>query len=204
VQLPLGTPQVEAALQSPLSEPRAGDTVVLFKIGERSSAYAVGPELGPRPITPGQFVSVVVCEAQTPRAALPADTNARVMAAYEAVRRDAAGRLGRARRPLSDTRSRRYVSRELRTARQSYAENAEELRHIDILRQIFLDQLPANVLRELQEIQRMELTGNSLIRRLDALRERHRLNPQEADETPSDGAAHIEVVRIICSDGLRQ
>lgn len=125
------------------------------------------------------------------------------MAAYTAVRGEAASRLGRARRPMSDTRARRYISRELRAARAMYAENGEELRHIDVLRQIFLDHLPATVMRELQEVQRMELRGGSLIRRLDALRERHRLNPQEPDEDPSEAAVDVEVVRIICSDGLQ-
>jgi hypothetical protein len=47
----------------------------------------------------------------------------------------------------------------------------------------------------------MELTGASLIRRLDAMRERHRLVLQDPGEG-TDAPADVEVVRIICSDGL--
>lgn len=47
----------------------------------------------------------------------------------------------------------------------------------------------------------MELTGPSLIRRLEALRDRYRLNPPEPDDQASP-AASAEVVRIVCSDGL--
>ncbi len=68
-----------------------------------------------------------------------------------------------------------------------------------MLQRIFLDHLPNTVLAELEEARRMELTGSSLVRRLEALRERRRLNPSE----PSDaGPAHVEVMRIVCSDGL--
>lgn len=55
------------------------------------------------------------------------------MAAYEATRREAATRLGRARRPGSDTRLRRYLSKKLRAARERHAEESEELRRIGIL-----------------------------------------------------------------------
>lgn len=63
---------------------------------------------------------------------------------------------------------------------------------------LFLDHLPTNVLSELNEVRRMELAGFSLVRRLEAIRERHRLNPPEAGARPAD----VEVMRIICSDGL--
>jgi hypothetical protein len=47
----------------------------------------------------------------------------------------------------------------------------------------------------------MEFTGSLLIRRLEALRDRYRLNPPEPDETAAP-TADAEVVRTICSDGL--
>jgi len=201
VQLPLGSPRLEASVRSPLDDPQPGESVALFKHGERPSAYAVDSALKPRQITPGQLIAAIECGPDTPGASLPADTNERVMAAYEATRRAAESRLGRARRPGTDTRLRRYLSKQLRAAREGWADAPEELRRIGVLQQIFLDHLPANVLAELDEVRRMELTGASLVRRLEALRERHRLNPAEQDASEAAPAA-TEVVRIICSDGL--
>jgi hypothetical protein len=45
----------------------------------------------------------------------------------------------------------------------------------------------------------MELAGFPLVRRLEALRERYRLNPPES---PANGPAAIEVMRMVCSDAL--
>ncbi len=200
VQLPLGASSLEAAPQTPMDGPQADETVVLFKHGERASAYTVGSGLTPRPITAGQFIAAVECAPDTPGALLPPDTNPRVMAAYDATRREMAGRLGRARRPGTDTRTRRYLSRHLRTAREQTTDD-DALRRISLLQQIFLGHLPATVVNELAEIPRMELTGETLIRRLDALRERHRLTAPDLDETATAPTA-TEVVRIVCSDGL--
>ncbi len=202
VQLPLTSPKLEAGVRSPHDDPRPGDMVVLFKHGERPSSYAVDADLAPRQITPGQLIAAMECECDTRGAPLPADTNRRVMAAYEATRSDAETRLGRARRTSTDTRLRRYLSRQLRAAREQYDDNPEELKRIGVLQQIFLDHLPSNVLAELEEVRHMELTGSSLIRRLEALRERHRLNPADQDDTTPTTSATTEVVRIICSDGL--
>lgn len=68
-----------------------------------------------------------------------------------------------------------------------------------MLQRIFLDHLPNAVLAELEEARRMELTGSSLVRRLEALRERRRLNPSESSDVSH---THVEVMRIVCSDGL--
>jgi hypothetical protein len=56
------------------------------------------------------------------------------------------------------------------------------------------------VLQEAGEVRKMELTGLSLIRRLEALCLRHKLNPAEDGEEAE--ARDAEVVRIICSSGL--
>ncbi len=45
----------------------------------------------------------------------------------------------------------------------------------------------------------MELSGSALTRRLEAMRERYRLNPSESSGTAS---AEIAAPRIMCSDGL--
>jgi hypothetical protein len=202
-QLPLGAPPPEEAPRPPFDRPAPGETVILLKQGDRASAYTVGADLQPRVLGLGQLIAAMECTPETPAAPLPADTNERVMAAYEATRREAEPRLGRARRPGSDTRLRRYLSRHLRRARDDCADDAEELKRISILQQIFLDHLPANVLSELEEVRRMDLTGASLLRRLEALRERHRLNPAEPEDSAST-AATTEVIRIICSDGLTE
>ena len=123
------------------------------------------------------------------------------MTAYDAARRDARARLGRARRPTSDTRLRRYLSRALRSARDAASGDQEELRRIGILQQIFLDHLPRNVLQDLEEVRRMEFEGSSLIKRLEAMRLRYRLNPPDADEAAAE-PVDAEVVRIVCSDAL--
>jgi len=205
-QQPLLLPPLPAPLPelppSPLDGPRPGETVVLFKHGDRSAAYAVGADLSPRPAPLGQVISAMECAPDTPAATLPADTNARVTAAYDATRQEAASRLGRARRPGGDTRLRRYLARELRAACELHRDDDVELRRISILQQIFLDSLPANVVAELDDVRSMALIGDDLLRRLHALRERHRLNPVESDDPAPPSAA--EVVRIVCSDGLAE
>ena len=201
VQLPLTTPRAEEGIHSPREEPRPGETVVLLKHADRPLMYAVDDRLRPRQITPGQLIQAVECPPDTPRAHLPDDTNGRVMAAYEAARRDARSRLGRARRPTSDTRLRRYLVRALRLARDAAAGDQEELRRISVLQQIFPDHIPRNVTQDLEEIRRMQIEGSSLIRRLEAMRSRYRLNPPDADESTAE-PADAEVVRIVCSDAL--
>ena len=70
-----------------------------------------------------------------------------------------------------------------------------------MLQQLFLDPLPVDMLAASEQVRRMEPAGASLVRRLEALRERHRLNPAEQAATTPTPAAE-EVVRTICSGGL--
>ncbi|MGI8912688.1 MAG: hypothetical protein ACR2JY_02670 [Chloroflexota bacterium] len=171
-----------------------------FKHGERPTAYAVGTDLAPRAISLGQLLGAMECPPETTAAPLPADTNGRVMAAYEAMREDTVSRLGRSRRSGGDTRLRRYLSRELRALR-TLERNEDELRRISILQQAFLDYLPSYVVADLDDVRRLDLRGDALMRRLEAMRERHRLQPpaDSSDDTPSPPA---EIIRIVCSDGL--
>lgn len=202
VQQPLMTLEAAPAPALPpslLDAPRPGETIALFKHGERPAAYAVGSELNARAVSLGQLLAAVECLPETPAAPLPADTNARVMAAYEAMRRDTTGRLGRSRRPSGDSRLRRYLARELRALR-TLERDADELRRISILQQVFTDYLPSNVVADLEDVRRVDLRGEDLIRRLEALRERHRLQPAQEDADASSPA--VEVVRTVCSDGL--
>jgi HKD family nuclease/superfamily II DNA or RNA helicase len=199
VQRPLTIPVRETGVRSLLDELGRDETVVLLKEGDRAMGYVVGADLQPRPLSPGALLTAMECAPNTAPRPLSTDSNSRVMAAYETARRSAAARIGRARRPSTDTRLRRYLNRHLQLAHEAAKDEPEELARIDMLQRIFLDHLPNTVLAELEEARRMELTGSSLVRRLEALRERRRLNPSE----PSDaGPAHVEVMRIVCSDGL--
>lgn len=108
-------------------------------------------------------------------------------------------RIGRARRPGGATKLRRYVARELKAARAAATSDPEETKRIDVLQQIFLDHLPTGVVSDLNEVLRVELTGPALVRRLEGIRARHRLNPPDAAESLSSNG---EIMRIVCSDGL--
>ena len=46
----------------------------------------------------------------------------------------------------------------------------------------------------------MRLEGQTLVRRLEALRERYRLNPVDVDGRQQSN--ETQVIRIVCSDGL--
>ena len=141
---------------SPFDDPRAGETLVLLSAGGVSNCYAVGADLLPRPISPAQFVAAAECAPETPAQPLPADTNERVMAAFQAFRTDFQRRLGRARRPR-DTRARRYISRQLNIADRDADGDAGTQRQIGVLRRIFTGDLPAQVETALSEIRDLRL-----------------------------------------------
>ena len=138
------------------------------------------------------------CEADTQTESIPDDTNQRVMAAFREFQRDAARRLGSLRR-RSDTRNRRYLSRQLNWAIEEAITDNGNAQSIETLRTIFLGDLPSAVESQLTEIRTMQITGSALLTRLSALRERFRLNPPgQVDNTlPTP-----QVIRIVCSDGL--
>lgn len=81
--------------------------------------------------------------------------------------------------------------------------DAEELRRISVLQQIFAGPLPNTVTPALADIPRLALTGMTLVRRLDALRERYRLSaPDEDADAGAEVSTATEVMRIVCSNGL--
>ena len=197
-QPPLMSPTVLASIPSPFDDPRPGETLVLLSAGGVKSCYAVDSDRQPRPISPAQFIAAAECRPDTPAERLPTDTNQRVMAAFEAFRTDFQRRLGRARRPR-DTQARRYLSRHLSIALRAAGEDGEERRRIEVLQRIFLGDVSAPVERALGEIRNLHLEGAVLLTRLEALRERYRLNPpDDAGQQPQEP----QVVRIVCSDGL--
>ncbi len=198
-QMPLVSPGEDSSAVSPFGPPSAGETLVLLSVGDVKACYAVASDLQPRPISPSQFVAAAECERDTPAQELPADTNERVMAAFETFKSDFGRRLGKARRPR-DTQARRYVSRRLKIAMNEAEQDASERRRIEDLRRIFQGDLTQPVESALGEIRNLRLEGSALRTRLDALRERYRLNPPDDSDQPE--AQEPQVVRIVCSDGL--
>ncbi len=198
-QAPLISPASMASIPSPFDDPRQGETVVLVSAGGVRSCYAVDGGLGPRAINPGQFIAAADCGPDTPAEPLPTDTNERVMAAFDAFRVDFGRRLGRARRPR-DSSARRYVSKHLGIAMRAAAGDGARLRQVEALRRIFLGDVPPHVGGALVEIRNLQLEGSALLTRLEALRERHRLNPPADPARPR--TEEPQVIRIVCSDGL--
>ncbi|MCY4575119.1 MAG: helicase-related protein, partial [Chloroflexi bacterium] len=184
---------------SPFDAPRQGETIALFSSNGVRACYAIDDALNPRAISPAQFVAAAECAPDTPAEQLPPKTNERVMAAFETFRSEFRQRLGQVRRPR-DTQTRRYINRELNLSRGLAANDHDKTRQIDDLRRIFADFHTPQVENALTEIRTIQLEGDALLVRLQALRERYRLSP--ADVATEDQPMDAHIVRIACSDGL--
>ncbi|MCY4576177.1 MAG: DEAD/DEAH box helicase, partial [Chloroflexi bacterium] len=184
---------------SPFDAPRRGETIALFSSNGVRACYAIDDSLTPRAISPAQFVAAAECAPDTPVEVLLPKTNERVMAAFETFRSEFRQRLGQVRRPR-DTRTRRYINRELNLSRGLTANDPDKTRQNDDLRRIFADFHTPQVENALTEIRTIQLEGDALLVRLQALRERYRLSPVDAATQEQPVNAHI--VRIVCSDGL--
>jgi len=190
----------EETAEAPFVPPAEGDSVVFLKQGENTAPYAVGADLKPRVITTAQMLSAIECAPDEQARPLPDNTNQRVMAAFDEFSKEASQRLGRARRPR-DTRLRRYLAQQFRRLRETHRDDADELKRIGTLQDIFMGPLSGYILGEVDEVRHMKLEGLGLIRRLEALRSRHRLNPPSEEEQEPELP---EAVRIVCSEGLVQ
>lgn len=199
MQAPLISPATLTSIATPFDDPKPGETLVLLSTGGVRSCYAVDSSLQPRAISPAQLIAAAECGPDTPAQQLPQDTNERVMAAFETFSSNFQRRLGRARR-TRDTRVRRYISRHLGIAIREASEETALVSRIDVLRQIFLSDVSPQVESALGEIRNMQLEGPALVTRLEALRERYRLNPP--DEADIAQSVEPQVIRIVCSDGL--
>ena len=155
--------------------------------------------LSPRPISPSQFIAAAECQPDTPAQPLPPQTNERVMAAFDQFQQDLGKQLGRSRRRV-DSRNRRFISKQLGIIRSESRENSAEVQQIKTLRSIFLGDLSPQVENALTDIRTMRLDGQALLRRLEALRFRYRLNPP--DDSEMSQLSEPQVIRIVCSDGL--
>ena len=199
-QIPFAqTASTFVATASHFDDPKPGETLVLLDSDGTKGTYAVGDELQPRIISAAQFIEAAQCELDTPAQSLPERTNERVMAAYDQFKRDLSRRLGRSRQRV-DSRNRRYVSRELNIARDARSSDTAFVRRVNVVRHIFLNEVSPAVDEALTEIRNLKLEGEVLVRRLEALRERYRLNPPDGSDPR--GTQGPQVVRIVCSDGL--
>ena len=199
MQLALMSPQEIAAAPSPFDDPQPGETLVLLSAGDLKNCYAVDSDLRTRPISPSQFIAAAECQPDTPAQPLPPQTNERVMAAFNQFQEDLGRRLGRFRR-RGDSRNRRFISQQLGIIRSESRENSAEVQRIETLRTIFSGDLSPQVENALTEIRKTRLDGQGLLRRLEALRFRYRLNPP--DDSEMSQPSEPQVIRIVCSDGL--
>ncbi len=199
MQMALMSPQVMEADPSPFDDPRSGETLVLLSAGDVKNCYAVDGELRPRPISPSQFIAAAECQPDTPAQPLPPQTNERVMAAFDQFQKDLGRRLGRFRK-RADSRNRRFISKQLGILRSESRENSAKVLQIETLQSIFLSDLPPQAENSLTEIRNRRLDGPELLRRLEALRFRYRLNPP--DDSEMSQPSEPQVIRIVCSDGL--
>ena len=200
-QRALWAPKLPGSLQpGPFGRPIPGETLVLLAAGEIYGCFAVAHNLEPRPISPAQFVAAAACQPDTPAASLLPETNERVMAAFECFRGEYGQRLGRSRRSR-DTRARRFVAKQLNLLRGERQENAPKLARLDELRRIFRRSLPPRAEAALGEVYRLQPTGHALLVRLEASREQYRLSAKEDEEREP---ASLQIVRIVCSDGLAE
>ena len=135
-----------------------------------------------------------------PPSLLPPQTNERVMAAFDQFQEDLGRRLGRSRRRV-DSRNRRFISKQLGIIRsESRGEQRRGTANRDTAKPFFWGDLSTQVENALADIRNMRLDSQVLLRRLEALRFRYRLNPPDDYEMAQP--TEPQVVRIVCSDGL--
>lgn len=185
--------------KSPFDGPGSGDTVVLVSSGNIKRCYAVGDDLQPRVISAAQLISSVECAPDTPSQPLPAQTNQRVTAATEAFRDEMRRGLGSLRR-RSGSINQRYIARKLRLARQLADKLGLDSARVQQLLTTFTGDLPPDVEDELARVRELDPEPTALVRRLEALRERRRLNPRPVERQTTVRTQSI--VKPLCSDGL--
>ena len=72
---------------------------------------------------------------------------------------------------------------------------------MDVLRRVFLGDLPRQAEHVLTEIRKNGVAGWPLVRQMEALQDRYRLAPPPTD-SPSNEAQLPRVIRVVCLDGL--
>ncbi len=178
-QLPLTIPIQEVGVRSPLEAPGRDETVALLKEGGAArSPTRSGPTYSRAHSRPASCWRRWSARPLPRRVRCPLTPTS---ASWPPTRRRATTRpraLGASGGPVP-TRGCAVTSREIKLLREAAGTDPEELKRADALQQIFLGHLPASVLAELNAARRMETTGPAFARRLEAIRERYRLNPPQ-------------------------
>ena len=188
---------IRAAVIAP-EGPHKGQTIVMLARGRHRACYAVGDDLRPALIGPDEFLALAKCDPHTPPRRLPANTNARVTAAYRAFRAIPAARLLDAPRR---TENQRYILRELNRARGDADADAAYRAAVERMRRIYLNRdYSPNVDAAIAGMRREGIAGRDLTHRLDRLADSYGLRP--AREMDPAAAELPPPVRTICSDGL--
>ena len=97
-------------------------------------------------------------------------------------------------------RIRRYIARHLHLLANEAPSDQQRVAQIDTLRRIFMTNTMPWVESALSDIRMLNLQGEPVLTRLQALRERYRLNPPDAEDESTPPEAQI--IRIVCSEGL--
>lgn len=144
-----------------------------------------------------ELLRAIECDPDTEREPLPANTNERVAAAVDALRTDL-----HTIRPLRGgrgSRNRQFVARVINSAQSDSNITNLSPQRLEALRAIFTGDLPPYVDEALKRIRRAEIDSSEVIRRLEVLREKHRLNPAAPAAAPDE---RDTVVAALCSQGL--
>ena len=177
-----------------------GKTIVLASSGNTKQGFAVGSDLEAKELTHAELVRQLECDPDAERVDLPEDTNARVTAAADALSALMA-------RPTTleprtrDDQVTAYVNQELRRLRQlRMGENPDPgfLRHLEILRRAFNEELPLSITERIRALRRSGVEGMELVDELTKMLD-ELPKPEEQDITQRIRDSRVE---IICSMGI--
>ena len=177
-----------------------GKTVVLTSDGSTKLGFAVGPDLEAAELTHAQFVRRLECEPDTERRALPNDTNDRVTAAAAALA-ELLTRPTTLEPRTRDDRVTSYVNQEIRLLRQlRIGEEVDPsvLRHPEVLRTAFNEELPLSITERIRTLMRGAVKGTELVDELSKMMD-ELPKPEVAGATRQIRDSRVE---IICSMGI--
>jgi superfamily II DNA or RNA helicase len=171
---------------------------VFCQAGRYQQLFLINPE--------GEIVSrdvprvlgTVKCDPLTPTAAIPTGYNATVMRIKRDFVEEVKHRQSEREYAASLTHGQRYVMRELRVL-FGVTDSEDTREQINVLERAYRAPLTAALKKELNQIRRNGMTGESLLRRLADLYHQHHLR----EWTASRGWEVEEMVpRVVCSMGL--
>ena len=180
--------------------PNAGKTIVLTSSGTTKQGFAVGSDLEAIEITHAGLVRQLECKPETERLDLPEDTNDRVTAAATALA-ELLTRPTTLEPRTRDDQATTYVNQEIRQLRQlKMGEEADPsfLRHLEILRRAFNEELPLSISDRIRALRRGGVEGMELANELTKMMDELPKPGGEADTRQIRGNR----VEILCSMGF--